>query len=116
MSFTPSARFSKSTKTAMRLSSARGIADSFLSGQPKHVEHYRINQAAGDMTNVREVLMSAVLVRNRDDVGSGVRRGLAAVMTVFQDQHLVRIDVQPFGRLEVNLRMGLAVHDILGGQ
>lgn len=79
------------------------------------LQNHRVDQAGSDVFRYAEVVVLAVFVRDRDDVGSGGSCGFGAVVAVFEDEHLVGFDAEALGRLQVNLGVRLTVRDILGG-
>ena len=59
-------------------------------------------------------MIACVFVRNRDRVCAGRHGCTAAVGAVFQDHHYRRLDAEPFGGEQIDLRIWLAALDIFG--
>ena len=57
-----------------------------------------------------------MFVRDRDHERSGGRASASARLSVFQDEHLARMNAQVFRGFEVNLGVRLSMRHAFGGQ
>ena len=84
--------------------------------QPEYLVQRGVGEAVDHEGGDAEVLVAAEVAGHGDHERPGPGGREAAVLAVFEGQDLVCLEPEPLDRLLIDLRMRLAVGDVLGGE